>query len=372
MSSKIPQTMKAVVFHDAYDIRTEQRPTPVIQKPDDVILKVRYSGVCGTDLHSYRGHIKGPTGMIIGHEFLGTIVAKGDDITDDMFKVGDEVISCFSIQCGKCWYCQHGYSGQCDSTNTFGKIGLDGGQAEYVRIPMANNVLIPKPKSNDSIDDSVYVLMADIFTTGYYGVKKILDFMNTKSTATVKAQTAKDAAILQLGVGPVGLCALRVLKHYGFENIVVVDSVPSRLEEAKRLGASKVINFETDADAIKQYIKENCENNGFDFVLEAVGAPSALKTAFDSVRRNGFISTIGMAHGQLPFEGLECYLKNINISFGRCHAWSLFPEALELFEKLKPDFEHFIDYKVGLDKGKEAMDLFDKHKINKAVFDTSL
>lgn len=363
----IPDSMKAIVFHGPFDIRTEERPTPKILDSEDVILKVRYAGICGTDLHSYRGHIKGPVDTIIGHEFLGTIVDKGKDVN---FELGDEVISCFSIQCGKCWYCKHGYSGQCDITNTFGKVGLDGGQAEYVRVPFAENVLIRKPISNDNIDDSVYLLMADIFTTGYYGVRKIIDFMNNSPARNAEVQTVKNATVLQLGVGPVGMCALRVLKHYGFENIVVVDSVPSRLEEAKRLGAT-TINYETEQDAIKEYIKTT-ENGGFDFVLEVVGAPSALKTAYESVRRNGFISCLGMAHGPLPFEGLDCYLKNINISFGRCHAWSLFPEALELFETLKPDFEKFIDYKYSIDDSKEAFDLFDKHKISKGVLDTSL
>lgn len=364
--------MKAIVFHGPYDVRTEERPTPTIIEQTDAILKVRYAGICGTDLHSYRGHIKGPVDTIIGHEFLGTVVAKGSEVDDSRFKVGDEVISCFSIQCGKCWYCKHGYSGQCDITNTFGKIGLDGGQAEYVRVPLAENVLIKKPVSNDSIDDSVYLLMADIFTTGYFGVKKILDFLNNSPSRDAEVLTVKNATVLQLGVGPVGMCALRVLKHYGFENVVVVDSVPSRLEEAKKFGAAKVINYETETDAIKDYIKHHTESGGFDFVLEVVGAPSALKTAYDSVRRNGFISSIGMAHGPLPFEGLDLYLKNINASFGRCHAWSLFPEAIELFEILKPDFEKFIDYKYGIDDSKEAFDLFDKHKIAKGVLDTSL
>ena len=171
----IPDKMKAIVFYGPYDVRTEVRPTPKIQNPDDVIVKVKYSGLCGTDLHSYRGHIKGPVGTILGHEFVGTIVETGKDISK--FEIGDEIISNFSIQCGKCWYCKHGYSGQCDITNTFGKIGLDGGQAEYVRIPFAESTITKKPKSqNDGIDDSVYVLMADIFTTGYYGVKKLKIF----------------------------------------------------------------------------------------------------------------------------------------------------------------------------------------------------
>lgn len=362
----IPKSMKAVVFHGPKDVRVEERPTPKIVDPTDAILKVEYSGLCGTDLHSYRGHIPGPVDTIIGHEFTGRVEAVGTAVKD--FVVGDDVIAVFTIQCGECFYCTHGYLGNCEKTNTFGKVGLDGGQAEYVRVPFADATLIRKPESYG--DDSVYVFMADIFITGYYGVKKIVDYLSIEASRGANATSIQDAIVLQLGCGPVGLCGLRVLKHLGFSNVVCVDSVPERLEEAKALGASRVINYEKEPDALKAYIKEETDGRGFDAVLEVVGAPLALRTAYDSVRRNGYISSIGMAHGPLPFEGLECYVKNINISFGRCHAASLFAEALELFEKLKLGFAHFVDHKVkGLDDAPEAFRKFDNHEITKAVFD---
>lgn len=371
MTTSIPQSMKAIVLSGPFEVSTQIRQTPQIQEPTDVILKVKYSGLCGTDLHSYRGHIKsGSSDQIIGHEFLGTIVAKGSDVEDSNFQIGDEVLSTFTIQCGECWYCKHGYSGQCDKTNTFGKVGLDGGQAEYVRVPYAKSTLIKKPTSSSNADDdAVYVMMADIFITGYYGVKKILNHLKNEAVDGAVARDIKEITILQLGVGPVGLCAVRVLKHFGFKNIVCVDSVSSRLEKAKEFGASHIVNYETDKDGVAKLIEESTNNVGFDAVLEVVGASSALKTAYDAVRRNGFICSIGMAHDPLPFTGLDCYLKNINISFGRCHAWSLFPEALEVFEFLKEDFKSFIDCKVGLDESKKAFDIFDKHQVNKVVFD---
>lgn len=358
--------MKAVVFHGPKDVRVEERPTPTIENETDVIVKVELLGLCGTDLHLYRGHISGPTNSIIGHEFTGKVVATGDEVSK--FSVGDNVIAVFTIQCGKCYYCTHGLLGNCVHTNTFGKIGLDGGQAEYVRVPYADHTLIKKPTSGG--DDSVYVLMADIFITGYYGVKKIRDFLNVEAAHGAEATLVEDAHILQLGCGPVGLCALRVLKYFGFKNVVCVDSVVERLEEAKKLGASEVINFETQPDALKKVFSDKLDGIGFDAVLEVVGAPLALRTAYDNVRRNGFISLIGMAHGPLPFEGLECYVKNINILFGRCHAASLFEEALVIFEELKPGFSEFVDYRVnGLEKAPETFEKFDRHEFKKAVFD---
>ncbi|CAK7896652.1 alcohol dehydrogenase 2 [[Candida] anglica] len=363
----LPATMKAVVFHGPYDVKTEVRPTPTIQDPKDAIVKVSYSGLCGTDLHPYRGHIKGAPGQIVGHEFIGTVVSVGSAVSN--FKINDKVLSAFTIQCGECWYCLHGYTGQCDKTNTFGKVGLDGGQAEYVRIPYADSTLVLKPLSKDDVDDSVYVLMADIFITGYFGVKKIVDQLSLEAARGYPRSTRQEVSILQIGCGPVGLCALKIAKHLGFQNIVVLDSIPSRLEQALEFGAKKAINFEKEPEALKQYIVENTGNVGFDAVLEVVGATSALRTAYESVRRNGFISSLGMAIDPLPFTGIECYVKNINISFGRCHVRALFPEALDIFEELKGELQDFIDCKVGLDESENVFDLFEKHKVNKVVFD---
>lgn len=242
--------MKAVVFYGPYDIRTETRPIPKIASPSDAILKVTFSGLCGTDLHSYRGHIKGPQGQIIGHEFIGEVVEVGSGVSK--FKPGDLVLSTFTVQCGECWYCKHGYSGQCDKTNTFGKPGLDGGQAEYVRIPFADSTLFHKPKSIEcDVDDSIYVLMADIFITGYYGIKKIADQVLLSAAKGFNPVSRKDVTILQLGCGPVGLCALRVARYMGFEKIVVIDNVPSRLQQALEFGASSTINFEIEGRRLK-------------------------------------------------------------------------------------------------------------------------
>ncbi|KAG7192699.1 uncharacterized protein KQ657_001480 [Scheffersomyces spartinae] len=364
------KNMKAVVYHGPFDVRVETRPTPKVVHDTDVILKVKYSGLCGTDLHSYRGHIPGPCGTIIGHEFLGEVVGKGNKVSK--FKVGDEVLSVFTIQCGECFYCKHGYTGTCVKTNTFGKTGLDGGQAEYVRVPHAENTLLMKPAQTSSssiVDDSIYVLMADIFVTGYYGAKKILNFLNQEAPQGYRKQTTKDVNLLLVGAGPVGLCALKALQSFGFTNIVVVDSIPSRLQQAESFGAKKVINFEEQPDTLANYVKSDLNGIGFDGVLEAVGANSSLRSAYESVRNNGIISALGMPHDALPFTGLECYVKNINISFGRCHCWAYFAEALAVFEKTKDLFAGFIDHKCAIENAPEAYKLFDEHKVNKVVFD---
>lgn len=341
--------MKAVTYQGPRNFKVKDVPKPQLQLDTDVILQVKYSGICGTDLHTYRGHLKLPENQILGHEFVGTVIQVGDQVKG--FKSGDFVVSTFTIQCGECWYCKTGFSSQCDYTNTFGKVGLDGGQAEFVRIPYADNVLIK------CHDDPIYVMMADIFITGYYGAKKIINHLNHNIAKNLEAREISQVKILQLGVGPVGLCALSVLRHYGFD-VTIVDNIDARLQKAQQLGAH-VLNF--DKDVIPQ--------DTFDFVLEVVGNSKALEWGFKAIKRDGLLASIGMSQGPLPFNGLECYLKNINLSFGRCHAWSLFREALELFEVLKHQFTDFIDMLIPIEDVERGYDLFDQHIVNKVVID---
>lgn len=352
--------MKAAVFKKPYLVETVEKPVPHITCPTDAVVKVRYSALCGSDLHYYRGHIPLKEGVTMGHEFIATVVEKGDAIDDSYFSVGDDVISCFTIQCGECWYCQNGYSGTCDKTNTFGKIGLDGGQAEYVLVPFAKLTLHRKPENKTKIDDSVYVLMADIFITGYFGVKKVLDHLSSFET--------KDISVLQIGAGPVGLCSTRILKHFGFKHIVVVDGIPERLEHAKRLGAHDTVNFKTETGKLEEIIETKTGGLGFDAVLEIVGAQLSMRTAFDSVRRGGFISSVGMGHDPLPFNALEAYAKCITVSFGRCNGWSLFADSLEVFEQVKEDFEDFIGATPSIDEAKEYYERFERGEVGKVVF----
>lgn len=332
--------MKAVVSRGPGKFVLEIVEDPKLIEPTDVILKVKYSGICGTDLHTYRGHLKIPDGQVLGHEFTGTITEIGEEVTQ--FHVGDDVVSTFTIQCGKCWYCKHNKSGQCDITNTFGKPGLPGGQAEYVRIPFAENCLLKIDQQ-----DMRYVLMADIFITGYFGVKKILD----------RLKGSLDISVLQLGLGPVGLCALHVMKFMGITDVTCIDNVESRLATAEAMGF-KTFNFDNQMPT-----------GDFEYILEVVGSTESLKSAYKYVKRDGFISSIGMTQDPLPFTGLDCYLKNINISFGRCHSWSLYKEAFEIFDQIKDEFADFIDKVITIDQVEEAYDLFDKHKVKKVVIE---
>ncbi len=348
----LPETMKAAVFRGPHNIVIEDKPVPQIQDPRDIIIKVKCTGLCGSELHTYRGNLATGVGHIMGHEFTGTVVAAGDAV--ETVKVGDEVVSCFTCQCGKCWFCSRGFSSQCKDALVFGTPKLDGGQAEYARVPLADGTVFKKPAE---VDDSVLVLMADIFTTGYFGVS---NYTNNASQEEIN-----EAVAVLFGCGPVGLCAIASAKQLGIKTIYAVDSVPSRLEQAKQFGA---IPLDFTKDDVEKIVKEGTGGRGADVVFEVVGSEDAIGMAFKVIRACGFISSIGYQHGALPFNGLDCYLKNAKLQFGRCPSWSLFPPALEVFTKVADQFKDFIDYRLPLTDAPKAYDMFDQHKARKIVF----
>lgn len=352
--------MRAVVFKQPFKVETVDKPIPELQKPTDALVKVKYSGICGSDLHYYRGHIPSKDGQTMGHEFVGTIVKKGEQVADARLAVGDDVISTFTIQCGECWYCHHGLSGTCDKTNTFGKIGLEGAQAEYVLVPYAASTLVKLPAAKLSEDGAIYTLMADIFVTAYFGVKKVRDFFHSNLQPP-------DLDVLQIGAGPVGLCTVAILKHYGFRSIVVVDGIDDRLDQASHLGASEVVNFKTDGAKLAAVTGNLTQQRGYDAVLEIVGASSSMRTAFDHVRRGGFISSVGMGHEDLPFTALECYAKCLTVSFGRCNSWSLFAEALDLFDVLKALLGSLIEATPSIEEAGLYYERFERGEVRKVV-----
>lgn len=185
---------------------------------------------------------------------------------------------------GDCFYCKDGHTSRCTKSLLFGSPKLDGGQAEYVRVPLADGSVMKAP---DSVSDQALVLMADIFPTGYYGVRSAIELC-----PRVKVS---ESVMVIIGCGPVGLCAIAAASHAGPKRIFAIDSVDSRLELARSLGAEP-LNFLHDKDGMIAAIKEATAGRGADMVVEVVGQPAALQTAYDVVRPFGAISSIGV-HG---------------------------------------------------------------------------
>ncbi|KAJ0295608.1 uncharacterized protein N0V96_008651 [Colletotrichum fioriniae] len=255
----------------------------------------------------------------MGHEFTGTIVEKGASVTS--LNIGDRVVSPFTSSCMKCFYCKNGYTSRCARSKLFGCGALDGGQAEYVRIPDADGTAMKAPTT---ISDNALVLMADIFPTGFFGAKSGFNLL--------KEEERSNATAVVIGCGPVGLCAVISALEYRPKHLFAIDSVDSRLELARSLGAEP-LNFKTDRAGMEKRIKEVTDGRGADVVIEVVGLSPALRTAFDIIRPFGVIASIGVHNGEIPWTGTEAYGKNLRLQMGRCPVRAIFPEALALLEK---------------------------------------
>ncbi len=214
--------MRAVTFQAPGEVRVDERPDPELTSRTDAIVRIEASGICGSDLHIYHGRVKIEPGFTIGHEFVGTVLAAGDDVT--RVKSGDRVLGCYHSACGTCFFCLRSIYHKCDHMRVFGHgalLGdLQGTQADLALVPMANMTLRPVP---EGVSDEVALFAGDVMGTGYHAV--------------AEANIAPGDSAAVLGLGPVGLCAVQVALAAGASPVVAIDSVPQRLETARAFGA---------------------------------------------------------------------------------------------------------------------------------------
>jgi 2-desacetyl-2-hydroxyethyl bacteriochlorophyllide A dehydrogenase len=268
--------MQAVTFQAPGDVRVEDCPEPALLAPDDAIVQVEATGICGSDLHIYHGRVKIEPGFIIGHEFVGEVIAAGDAVTK--VDVGDRVLGCFQTACGSCFFCMRGEYHKCDESRVFGHgatLGsLQGAQAEQVLVPRANLTLrrVPEGMSDDSA-----LFAGDVMGTGHHSV--VAAGLKPGDTAVV------------LGLGPVGLCAVQAARACGAARVIGIDTVPERLAVARASGADAVHLTEEDP---RGAVKAATDGRGADVVVDAVGHPDALDMACRMARKAGTVSVVGV------------------------------------------------------------------------------
>ncbi|KAJ6155221.1 hypothetical protein N7470_005787 [Penicillium chermesinum] len=330
--------MQSVVFKGPLEVALEQRPRPQIKDSTDVILKVRYSALCGSELHVFRGHQPSPTGFIMGHEFTGEVVEVGENVK--IFAKGDR-----------------GFSSRCTRGLLFGTAGLDGGQAEFVRVPLADATLCHAPST---IDEKKLILMADIFPTGFFAAKNAFSSLDKAAVS--------DSTVLLFGCGPVGICALVSALEHRPKNLIAIDSVPSRLKLAGSLGAEPW-NFMENEAGLRERVKELTDGRGADVVIEVVGHSSALRMGFELLRPWGTISSIGVHNGEIPWTGNEAYGKNLRIQMGRCPVRSIFEEAMDLLAKKQDTLNFMAEDIRPLSQAIQAYDDFNNMRSQKIVFE---
>ena len=299
--------MRAVVFAEIGRVEVTDVPDPVLEEPDDAIVHVGLSAICGSDLHFFHGKTPLEPGEGIGHEAVGVVEAVGPAMT--RFRPGDRVVVAFNIACGSCWFCAHGQTQLCDGFRNLGAGafggGLPGAQAERLRVPVADVNLLAIP---DGVDDERALFVGDIATTGIYGA------------ALARIEPGDTVAVV--GAGPVGFFLVQAARARGAARVFALDREPERLALAARMGAEPVhVSERHPATALA----EATEGRGADAVIDAVGSPSAFETAVDVVRRGGRVVVVGIYAGEAIELQLGVYwARAIDLRFAGVtpvHAW---------------------------------------------------
>lgn len=336
--------MHALTFHGKETLHYETVTDPSIESPGDVILKIELAGICGSDLHPYHEREKGlDHGTVMGHEFVGEIVELGKQVKD--FKKGDRVFSPFTTNCGHCFYCKTGLTCRCTAGQLFGWVengkGLHGGQAEYVRVPLADSTLLKIP---EGIQPEEALLLGDICSTGFFCAEH--------------ADVQPGGVCVVLGCGPVGLMAILGARECGAETIFAIDAVPERLQLAERFGGTPVDFAKED---VRGKILDATDGRGADAVLEVVGSPAAGRSAFELVRPGGVISTVGVhTEADMAFSPVEAYDQNLTYKNGRCPARSYMQKLIPLVRSHKYDLTAIISHRLPLSRGVEGYRIFDR------------
>jgi threonine dehydrogenase-like Zn-dependent dehydrogenase len=388
--------MRAVTWHGRRDVRVDTVPDPAIKDPDDVIVKITSTGICGSDLHLYE--VMGPflsDGDILGHEPMGLVEEVGPGVT--ALAPGDRVVVPFNVSCGTCWMCERGLHSQCETTQVreqgmgaslFGYTKLygqvPGGQAEYLRVPFGDRLPIKVP---DGPADDRFVYLSDVLPTAWQAVEY--------------ADVPPGGSLVVLGLGPIGDMATRVARHREIEQIIGVDLVPERLARLTGRG-STAIDLRAHGRDLGDVVRGLTGGRGPDAVIDAVGMEAhgspvgkiahqitgllpdavaaklmttagtdrlaALYTAIDLVRRGGTISLSGVYGGMAdPMPMLTLFDKQIQLRMGQANVHRWVPEILPLLVEGDPlGVDDFATHRLPLEQAPQAYADF-QHKREGAV-----
>ncbi len=336
--------MKALVYKGPGQIAWDEMPDPKIEQPTDVIVQMVATTICGTDLHILKGDVpEVEIGRILGHEGIGVITDVGDSVTQ--LGVGDRVIlSCVS-SCGRCSYCRKGIYSHCQDPEGTPGIGwifgymIDGTQAEYVRVPFAENSTYKVP---DGMTDSEGILLSDILPTGFeIGVQY--------------GHVSPGDVVAVIGSGPVGLSAVMTARLYGPSKIIAIDLDDHRLARANDFGATDTVN--SGDSTWKEQVLALTDGLGVDVAIEAVGVPETFTMATDIIRPGGNVANIGVHGKSVDLALNELWIKNIEISMGLVNTNTL-EMLLKLVAEHKLPVEKFVTHEFSFDQMLEAYEIF--------------
>lgn len=344
---QLTSTMKALVYHGPGKKAWEDKPKPELLKQTDAVVKILKTTICGTDLHIMKGDVPTVTdGRIIGHEGVGIIEQVGSGVSN--FKPGDHVIISCITSCGKCDYCKKGMYSHCaDGGWILGNL-IDGTQAEYVRIPHADNSLYPIPAGSD---EEALVMLSDILPTGF-------------ECGVLNGQVKPGDIVAIVGSGPIGIAALLTAQFYTPAEIIMIDQDDNRLKVASTFGATHTINSGVE-NAIEK-INTLTNGRGVDVAIEAVGVPATFELCEEIIAPGGHIANIGV-HGKSVTLRLETlWSKNITITTRLVDTVTT-PLLLKTVQSKKIEPNKLITHRFKLDQIIEAYDTFGNAAKEKAL-----
>lgn len=341
--------MRAVTFQAPGDVRVDEVDEPELLAPDDAIVRVEASGICGSDLHIYHGRVQIEPGFVIGHEYVGEVVAAGDDVS--RVAVGDRVLGTYGTACGECFFCKRSEFHKCDEARVFGHgktLGsLQGAQAELVLVPHANLTLRRVP---EGLSDDVALFAGDVMGTGFHAI-------DSRPLAE-----GESAAIL--GLGPVGLCAVQAARAAGASQVIAIDTVEDRLRMAESFGATPVHLTEGDPRA---EVKKLTEGRGVDLAVDAVGHPDALDLALRLARKAGTVSVTGVYAERTEVHMGVLWIKALTLHSGHANVIKHLDRVLELVSSGELDPAPLVTHHMKLDEAPEAYRVYDQREALKIV-----
>ena len=343
--------MKAVCWHGIKDVRITDVEPPTLLEPDDAILRVTTAAICGSDLHLYHGKIpKLTAGTIIGHEFAGVVEQVGAGVR--LIEKGQRYFASMYTACGRCPACLARRHLHCPSYAMFGcgpfMGNLPGGQAEYVRVPLADMTLCPVP---EGLGDEEVLFVGDILATAY--------------TGCLEAGIQPGETVAVVGAGPVGQLAVACAQLFSPAEVYVVDLVAARLEEARRFGG---IPIDGSAGDPLKALRERTGGRRADVVLEAVGNAKTLETAWRLADTGGRLILVGMLVDEpFPQSAGQTWLRNLSIKAIIGQPYAHRETLLRLIQARKLHPAHVISERVPLAEAPDAYERLDRHETTKVI-----
>lgn len=331
--------MKAYTYINKGEFALIDKPKPTIIEPTDAIVRVTLGSICSSDLHIKHGSVpRAVPGITVGHEMVGIVEQLGSDVKG--VSVGDRVTVNVETFCGECFYCKHGYVNNCTSPHGGWALGcrIDGGQTEYVRVPLAEQGLNRIP---DSVSDEQALFVGDVLATGFW--------------ATRISEITEEDTVLIIGAGPTGICTLLCVMLKQPKRIIVCEQSEERRNFVKQHYPNVLL---TTPDECEDFVKNNSDHGGADRVLEVAGGKDTFQLAWRTARPNAIVTVVALYNEAQTLPLPDMYGKNLTFKTGGVDGCDC-EEVLQLIEEGKIDTTPLITHRFPLSRIAEAYSLFE-------------